>query len=123
MTIDQAIKLADTLQPNPYPRDMKLRWLGMLDGRIFAEVLSVHEGCPAQCFEGYEHADGSTPLLVQPPYDEDVYVHFLRSRIDLENGEATRYNRSVTLYNSAFEAFENHYRREHRPLQRGVFHM
>ena len=40
MTIDQAIKLADTLQPNPYPRDMKLRWLAMLDGRIFNENTS-----------------------------------------------------------------------------------
>lgn len=123
MTIDRAIKLVDALQPNPYPRDMKLRWLGMLDGRIFAEVLAVHEGCPAETFAGYDNAEGGTELLVPAPYDEDVYIHFLRSRIDLENGEATRYNRSVTLYNSAFEAFEKHYRRTHRPLSSGVFRL
>lgn len=123
MTIDQAIRLADALQPNGYPRDMKQRWLGMLDGRIFGEVLAVHEGCSAEKFTGYGDADGSTELLVPAPYDEDVYLHFLRSRMDLENGEATRYNRSVTLYNSAFEAFENHYRRTHRPLHSGAFHL
>ena len=77
MTIDQAIKLADTLQPNPYPRDMKLRWLAMLDGRIFNEIWAVHEDCPFESFGNYDDADGTMPLLVPAPYDEDVYRHFL----------------------------------------------
>ena len=123
MTIDQAIKLADALQPNAYPRDMKLRWLAMLDGRVFAEILAVHEDCPLSEFENYDLAEGSQRLLVPPPYDEDVYCYFLQSRMDLENGEATRYNRSVTLFNSALEAFKKHYRLQHRPVSRGVFRL
>ena len=123
MTIDQAIKLADALQPNPYPRDMKLRWLSMLDGRIFNEVWKVHEGCVLSDFLGYDQADGSQSLLVPAPYDEDVYRHFLCSRVDLENGETARYNRSVTLFNSALEAYVKHYRRNHRPLSGGAFRL
>ena len=123
MTIDQAIKLADTLQPNAYPRDMKLRWLAMLDGRVFAEVLAVHEDCPFSDFGNYDLAEGTQVLLVPPPYDGDVYYYFLQSRMDLENGEAARYNRSVTLFNSAYEAFVKHYRRSHRPLSQGVFRL
>ena len=123
MTIDQAIKLADTLQPNPYPRDMKLRWLAMLDGRIFNEIWAVHEDCPFESFGNYDDADGIMPLLVPAPYDEDVYRHFLCSRMDLENGEAARYNRSVTLFNSGLEAYKKHYRSKHRPLHKGVFRL
>lgn len=123
MTIDQAIKLVDHLRPNPYPRDLKLRWLSMLDGRIFSEVLAVHTGCPEVPFQGYDGAGGDTELLVPPPYDQDLYNYFLQSRIDLENGEASRYNRSVTFYNEAFRAFANHYRRTHRPLGGGGFRL
>lgn len=123
MTIDQAIKLADTLQPNAYPRDMKLRWLAMLDGRIYNEIWATHEGCPIKRFVGYDYADGTQPLLVPAPYDEDVYRHFLCSRMDLENGETARYNRSVTLFNSGLEAYRKHYRAKHRPLSGGAFRL
>ena len=123
MTIDRAIKLADTLQPNPYPRDMKLRWLGKLDGRIFHEVLACHADCPISDFHGYDNAGGDTLLLVPYPYDEDLYISFLQAQIDRENGETARYNRSVTLYNSAFRAFQNHYHRSHLPVGCGGFRL
>ena len=120
MTIDQAIKLADTLQPNAYPRDMKLRWLAMLDGRIFNEIWAVHEDCPFNDFGDYDSAEGTMPLLVPAPYDEDVYRHFLCSRMDLENGETARYNCSVTLFNNALEAYKKHYCRIPLPLSQGA---
>ena len=123
MTIDQAIKLADSLQPNPYPRDMKLRWLGKLDGRIFTEVLARHADCPISQFGGYDDALGTTQLLVPFPYDEDLYISFLQAQIDRENGETARYNRAVTLYNAAFRAFENHYHRCHAPIGCGGFRL
>ena len=123
MTVEQAVKLVDTLEPNGYSRDLKVRWLSALDGRIFREVLQQHADCPVEDFEGYAHAHGSTCLLVPFPYDEDVYSCYLQSRIALENGEAARYNRAVTLFNSAFQAFEKDYRRSHRPVSRGQFHL
>ena len=119
MTIDQAIKLADTLQPNPYPRDMKLRWLAMLDGRIFNEIWAVHEDCPFTEFGSYDNIEGSMPLLVPAPYDEDVYNYFLQAQIDKENGETTRYNQSITMYNAAYRAYANAYHRDHMPLSQG----
>ena len=123
MTIDQAIKLADTLQPNPYPRDWKLRRLSALDGRIYNEVLRRHADCPLADFRGYDDAHGDTELLVPAPYAEDVYLHFLQAQIDRENGETARYNRAITLYNNGFRAFQNHYRSCHRPLSEGSFRL
>ena len=120
MTIDQAIALCDALKPNAYPRELKIGWLSKLDGRIFRELLATHAGCPVNEFAGYDAStEGDTVLLVPAPYCEDIYNYFLQAQIDKENGETTRYNQSVTMYNSAFRAFENDYHRSRLPLSAG----
>jgi len=122
MTIDQAIAMCDALRPNHYPRELKIGWLSKLDGRLFHELLMTHADCPMDSFDGYTaDTDGSTLLLVPEPYAEDLYNYFLQAQIDKENGETTRYNQSITMYNSAFRAFENHYHRSHLPLSAGRF--
>ena len=120
MTIDQAIALCDALRPNQYPRELKIGWLSKLDGRIYHELLMTHVGCPMDSFGGYDNdTDGSTELLVSAPYGEDVYNYFLQAQIDKENGETTRYNQSITMYNSAFQAYANYYNRNHMPASAG----
>ena len=120
MTIDQAIAMCDALRPNHYPRELKIGWLSKLDGRIFYELLMTHADCPMASFAGYDDTtDGSTELLVNAPYAEDVYNYFLQAQIDKENGETTRYNQSITMYNSAFRAYANDYRRRHLPVSAG----
>ena len=120
MTIDQAIALCDALRPNQYPRTMKIGWLSKLDGRIFRELLMTHGDCSTDSFSGYDDTtDGDTELLVPSPYGADVYNYFLQAQIDKENGETTRYNQSITMYNSAFRAFAGDYRRSHLPVSAG----
>ena len=120
MTIDQAIALCDALRPNQYPRKLKIGWLSKLDGRIFRELLMTHADCPTDSAPSYDDAtDGGTQLLVPAPYAEDLYNYFLQAQIDKENGETTRYNQAITMYNSAFRAFANDYRRSHLPLSAG----
>ncbi|MBQ3011341.1 MAG: hypothetical protein IJD81_09140 [Oscillospiraceae bacterium] len=120
MTIDQAIAMCDALRPNRYPRALKIGWLGKLDGRLFRELLMTHADCPADSFEGYDAStDGTTELLVPDPYAQDIYNYFLQAQIDKENGETTRYNQSITMYNSSFRAFANDYHRTHLPLSVG----
>lgn len=120
MTIDQAIAMCDALRPNQYPRELKVLWLSKLDGRIFRELLMTHADCAGDSFAGYDGTtDGGTALLVPEPYSADLYNYFLQAQIDKENGETTRYNQSITMYNSAFRAYENHYHRSHLPLSVG----
>ena len=120
MTIDQAIALCDALRPNQYSRELKIGWLSKLDGRLFRELLLTHADCPTADFAGYDASSaGDTVLLVPAPYDEDVYNYFLQAQIDKENGETTRYNQSVTMYNAAFRAYANAYHRDHLPLAAG----
>lgn len=44
MTITEAIERVDTLKPNQYTDEQKVRWLERLDGQLFLELVCTHEG-------------------------------------------------------------------------------
>ena len=44
MTIMDAIERVDTLKPNQYTEEQKVRWLERLDGQLFLELVCTHEG-------------------------------------------------------------------------------
>ena len=122
MTIAEAIKRTDAMRPNQYTLADKVQWLSGLDGQIWREVMESHEGAEGQRFAGYSpDTDTEQALLVPEPYALDVYIPYLQARMDRENGETTKWNQSVTLYNAGYAAFCNWYRRTHRPVNRGGF--
>lgn len=116
MTITEAIGQADKLKPNQYTVEQKIRWLSILDGKVFAEVFSTHEGSPVEDFKGYAGSDPGTELLIPFPYDEDVYVSYLQAQIDRENGEIAKYNQTAKLYNNSYMIFENFWNRTHKAI-------
>lgn len=116
MTIMEALHRIDTLKPNGYSNPEKIRWLSILDGIVKTEVIDKHEGGDAVTFEGYQEDEELTKeLLVPAPYDE-VYIHWLTAQIDYTNGEYEKYENSMAMYNSSYEAYAKHYNRTHMPL-------
>lgn len=119
MTIAQAIETVDQLKPNQYSEEQKLQWLSQLDGKIFVELISTHEG-GKESFEPYTEMEQE--LLVPFPYDQDIYNYYLQSMIDRENGEVAKFNQSGALFNNAYAEFSAIYNRTHVPLpQRSAF--
>lgn len=117
MTLIEAINHVDNMKPNQYTKANKVKWLSDIDGIIFREIISTHEGNTMEDFTGYApDAADTTVLLVPYPYDVDIYNYYLQSMIDKENGEYTKYNQSATMYNNAFRTFQDWYNRTHRPL-------
>nr|DAK79367.1 MAG TPA: hypothetical protein [Caudoviricetes sp.] len=104
------------MRPNQFDESVKIKWLSKLDGMLFEEIFKTHEGCPAETFTQYTESDGEKELLVPAPYDQDVYNYFLQAQIDAENGEAAKYNQSITLYNAAVKLFGDWYNRTHMPI-------
>ena len=77
----------DGLEPNQYSPEQKLRWLSILDGKIYEEVLSPRETEP----KGFtEYVNGNEELLVPFPYGDDVYLNYLQAMVALENAETQR---------------------------------
>ena len=115
MTIIEAINKVDSLKPNTYIQEDKIAWLSTLDGIIKNEIIDTHEGTENISFNGYDVDTAlDTVLLVPAPYDE-VYVKWLEAQIDYTNGETSRYENSMLMYNTAYSAFKRHYNRTHMP--------
>lgn len=117
MTIIEAITQIDKLKPNTFEQTDKVRWLSLLDGVIKAEIIDTHEGGSELTFTGYDESTPlETKLLVPAPY-EYLYLRWLESQIDYHNAEIGRFNNSISLYNTAYSAFEKYYNRTHMPIQ------
>ena len=115
MTILDAIHQIDTLKPNTYSQEQKIRWLSTLDGVVKKEIIDTHEGGENITFEPYTVSTAGNELLIPAPYDE-VYIRWLEAQIDYTNGEYNKYQNSMTMYNTAYSAFERYYNRTHMPL-------
>lgn len=118
MTIEEALQICDHMKPNDYQEADKIRWLSDLDGLIKKEILDVHKDNHITDFAGYtDKTEKSTVLLVEAPYS-DVYIKYLFAQIDFNNAEFIRYNNSADMFNMAYRAYANYYKRTHTPLQK-----
>lgn len=118
MTIMDAIERVDTLKPNQYTEEQKVRWLERLDGQLFLELVCTHEGA-AGTLPRYGTDDTDRELLVPEPYADELYNYYLQSMIDRENGETGKYNQSGQLFNAAYLAYAGYYNRTYMPLDPG----
>lgn len=115
MTIIELITDVDAMKPNGYEQIYKIQWLSQLDGRIKDEIIDTHEGGEDVTFNGYDASTPiSTELLVPHPYD-DVYRYWLEAQIDYANGEYTKYNNSMAMFNEAYSAYSRYYNKHHMP--------
>lgn len=117
MTIAQAVAQTESMRGQQYSQEQLIRWLSVLDGRIFIEILKTHEDCELETFEGYdENTKLDTELLVPYPYDM-IYIHWLEANIDYANREYDKYNNSISMYNTDYSAYANFYAKAHMPKQ------
>ena len=113
----EVIERVDLLEPNDYSPEQKLHWLSGLDGKVFRELIETHEDAPTDTLPAY--VSGDEELLIGAPYGEDLYYYYLQAMIAAENSETQRYNKRMTLFNSAYTAFAAWYTRTHRPRRSG----
>lgn len=116
MLIKDAIDIIDSLRPNQYTDEDKVRWLSVLDGKAVAEVIETHERTEPIEWEAYTMADMDAELLIPAPYDYDVYINWLMAQIDMANAEVGKYNQSISLYNNAYLQWQQYYNRHHMPI-------
>lgn len=115
MTIKEAINYIDTVKPNNYSQNDKILWLSRLDGKVKEEIIDTHDSDLTVNFSGYdENTPIITELLVTYPYDE-LYPMWLEAQIDYANSEYTKYNNSMSMFNTAYSNYERYYNRTHMP--------
>lgn len=119
MTINDVITEVDNQKPNQYTDEEKIRWISVVEKQMVDTIFNTHEG-EEITFTGYSIGDIGAELLVEDAY-ADVYKYYLYSMIDAMNGELSRYQGSMALYNSALKTFGDYYNRNHmhksRPMK------
>ena len=121
MKIREAISTIDSLKNNTYSPADKIGWLSRADWMIKRNIIDTHEGGESVNFNGYDgNTDLDTELLAPPPYDE-LYLSYLEAQIDYSNGEYAKYNNSIMMFNSGFEAYSAYYTRNNMPKSAGQF--
>ena len=119
MTIIEVIDRLDSLKHNTYSQKDKVLWLSKLDWMVKKQIIDTHEGAEATSFNGYtDETDVNTKLLVHAPYDE-VYLRWMEAQIHYHNGEYDKYNNAIIMFNTAYEAYQAYYARNHLPVSRG----
>ena len=101
MTINDCIKLVDTMMPNETDRSVKLRLLGEIEGRVKVELLGTEPG-DVPTFD--EDTPEDTALCVPPPFDQ-IYLLYVMSMMDYLNGDVTRYENGAVLFNQAYQGY------------------
>ena len=120
MKIREAIERIDSHKHNIYTQNDKIAWLSRLDSMVKTLIIDAHEGGEAVEFTGYDDStDLNTEMLVPAPFDE-MYLRWLEARIDYSNGEYGKYNNAITMYQTAYDAYANHYRRTHMPKSTAI---
>lgn len=119
MKISQAINRLDALIFNTYTQTDKVAWLSRLDTMVKKHIIDTHEGAEDITFTGYdEETDPETVLLVPSPHDE-MYLQWMEAQIHYYNREYDKYNNAIIMFNTAYEAYQAYYNREHLPVIRG----
>lgn len=113
MTIAEIIEQVDDVKPNSFSEETKVRWLNSLEGRIQTEVMLM-EANEVRPYVWPECKDFE-PLL-EAPYD-DLYGMWLTAQIDLGNGEYSKYQNSMAVFNATYGGFVRWFAGRYEPAQ------
>ena len=130
MTINEIISLADKYRPgNRYDNDLKTRWIYEIDSMVFDEYVLPKMKQPGRKItvaeeinplnmdtkpqkEGlrkelkpYNYETDSDRKVLLSERFSDVYVQYIKAKMDAEDGETDEYNNSVILYQAALDEF------------------
>ena len=101
MTAGQVLTQVDSLLPNAYTREEKLRWLLQAEGTLIREVLRPVDRETSVP----EKLEESTVLGAGTPYD-GLYDLYVQAQIHYADGDMAHWNNAMALWNRGVEALQ-----------------
>lgn len=111
MRVKEALEFIDSVKPNAYTDDQKLRWLNDCEGMVQTQVLLF--ASPEMIAYSLPE-DENTEMLVSKPHDK-LYLSYLYAMIDFANGEYNKYSNSMQMFNAEFSEFMRWFANAYRP--------
>ena len=101
MTIENCMKLVDSMMPNGVDSAVKLRFLGEIEGKVRVELLGES---PDGGWDFDEGTSGRTELCVPHPYDQ-LYLLYVMAMMDYIGGDTARYENGAAMFNAAYQSY------------------
>ncbi len=120
MKVAEIIAHVDELRPNQYDSEQKTRWLSEVEGILIDEVFNMAEGNHIT-FDSYRYETDMESETLLPDRYSDVYLHYIKARIEFHDNETELYNKEVMAFQSAYDQYAAWYRRNHMPKQPAKF--
>lgn len=100
--LGEVLSYVDEIRPNAYTDEQKLKWLNELEGTIQQLVLQRK---PEETVLYQLPRDRITELLAPFPHDK-MYWMYLCAMLDFANGEYSKYQNSMAMFNDAYSEYE-----------------
>mgnify|MGYP007101855187 CR=1 FL=1 len=111
MTLGEVIAFVDESKPNAFSEEVKTQWINEVEGMVQTEVFLFASGQVLR----YDYADDKdAELLVAPPHDK-LYRSYLAAMIDYANGEYSKYQNTMAMFNAQYGEFMRWFAMRYRP--------
>ncbi len=105
MTVLKVLELFDSETENDISVEMKKRWISELDMKISCELNKNRQGLLNEAYTPSKSDE--TELLVVDEYVE-IYVAYLRMKMNYILSETERYNNSAAIFNRLYYELSNY---------------
>lgn len=105
MTVLKVLELFDSETENDISVEMKKRWISELDMKISCELNKNRQGLLTESYTPSKSDE--TELLAVDEYAE-IYVAYLRMKMNYILSETERYNNSAAIFNRLYYEFANY---------------
>ena len=111
MTVEKVLNLFEKECENDISIDLKQQWISELDRKISNEL---NKGRAGLSYTAYTPSDSIDTLLNAPEEYSEVYIAYLKMKLNCMLCEIERYNNSAAIFNRLFYEMSNYISRNFR---------
>ncbi len=105
MTVEKVLELFDKETENDVPVELKEQWISELDKKIASELNKDRAGLT---YEAYNPDDNISTKLNAPEEYSEIYIIYLKMKMNYMLSEIERYNNSASVFNRLFYEMANY---------------
>lgn len=105
MTVEKVLELFDKETENDVPLELKEQWISELDKKIAGELNTGRAGLT---YEVYNPGDDISTQLNAPKEYSEIYLIYLKMKMNYMLSEIERYNNSAAVFNRLFYEMSNY---------------
>lgn len=103
MKVGKLIETITVLIGQQYDLEMMVGWLNEIEGQVLDQVVNRSQGYDIE-FKPFTDEDMERELTV-PDRFQDVYINYLRAKVDIANQETERYNNDAAMFDAVWKEY------------------